>query len=180
MSGSIETRPVPGPRVLRWTEEIMLSAAVTCTILMCFLIVLGVFTRALFNWSLPDMEIVVRELMVITVILPLAYVTAERTHISVDVFVNLMPARWSGAFDVLAAVIGFLVLLPITYGAWTSFTKVWGNNAYYFGEFDILEWPGKLTFFLGYLVFSIRLLTLVISDTRALFRRSDNVLNDSQ
>lgn len=167
-------RPAPGPRVLRWLEEIMLSAAVICTMMMCCLIVMGVITRALFNWSLPDMEIVVRELMVVTVILPLAYITAERTHIAVDVFVNMMPARWNARFDLLGAIVGFLVLLPITYGAWTSFKTVWGNNAYYFGQFDILEWPGKLMFFVGYLVFALRLLAMVVIDFRALLRGHDS------
>ncbi|WP_168206484.1 TRAP transporter small permease [Labrenzia sp. PHM005] len=152
-------------------EKVLLVLAAISILAICAIIFSGVVTRAVFNWSMPDAEILVRDLMIASIILPLAYVTAERTHIAVDVFVNLMPKAVRPWSDLLGSVIGFLVLLPIAYGGWKGFHSAWIDGNYYYGEFDLPEWPGKLAFALGYAVFVLRLLSLVIIDFKAVFNR---------
>lgn len=164
MKTGTETSAAPGPRVLRHIEEGMVVLAVIAILLICAIIFSGVVTRAMFNWSLPDAEIFVRDLMIAAIILPLAYVTATRSHIAVDVFVNLMPAAARPWSDLLGSVIGLLVLLPVAYGGWLGFWAAWGDGNYYDGEFDVPEWPGKLVFGLGYAVFLVRLAFLVLAD----------------
>ncbi len=170
MSSAQNTDAVPGPRALHFVEKALMAVAVVSILAICAIIFSGVVTRAVFNWSLPDAEIIVRDLMIAAVVLPLAYVTAARAHISVDVFVNLMPKAMMPWINLLGSLIGFLVLLPIAYGGWTAFNAAWSDGSYFYGEFDLPEWPGKFAFFLGYVVFVLRLLFLVISDLLTLFR----------
>lgn len=152
------------PRILHLAETSLLWVAILSILLICALIFTGVVTRGLFSWSLPDAEIIVRDLMIAVVFLPLAFVAAERAHIAVEVFVNFMPANWRPSLNLLASVIGLLVLLPITWGGYTSFISVWQADSYFYGEFELPEWPGKLAFFLGYLTFALRMLHLVYHD----------------
>ena len=170
MDSGSEINAVPGPRVLRALEKALLAMAVVSILSICAIIFIGVVTRALFNWSLPDAEIFVRDLMIASIILPLAYVTAERAHIAVDVFVSLMPIKAKRWIDLLGSAIGFLVLLPVAYGGWQGFSTAWSDGNYYYGEFDLPEWPGKFAFFVGYTVFVLRLFTLVIVDLASAFR----------
>lgn len=170
MSAGHEVTATPGPRVLQLVERVLVVLAAVSILLICAIIFLGVVTRAVFSWSLPDAEIFVRDLMIASIILPLASVTASRTHIAVDVFVNLMPQSWSRYFNLLGSVVGFLVLLPIAWGGYTAFMSVWQDGSYFYGEFDFPEWPGKFAFFLGYVVFVLRLAVLVVLDFVALFR----------
>ncbi len=180
MSGTAEnTGAAPGPRVLRSLETVLLVLSVISILSICGIIAVGVVTRALFSWSLPDAEIMVRDLMIASIILPLAYVTADRAHIAVDVFVSLMPDSWGKFFNLLGSIIGFLVLLPIAYGGWKAFQSVWLDGSYFYGEFDLPEWPGKFAFFLGYLVFVLRLATLIYYDTVALFRSAPEAPADA-
>lgn len=169
MSGVSNTDAAPGPRVLQRIEQLLLLIACLAILAICAIIFSGVVTRAVFNWSLPDAEVMVRELMIAAMILPLAYVTARRTHISVDVFVSMMPDRAKPWIDVLGSVIGLLVLLPIAYGGWKAFNTAWWDGNYFYGEFDLPEWPGKFAFFLGYVVFVARLAALVFIDIKSLF-----------
>ncbi|WP_294221542.1 TRAP transporter small permease [uncultured Shimia sp.] len=155
-------------------EKISLIIASVAILAICAIIFSGVLTRAIFNWSLPDAEIMVRELMIAAMILPLAYVTANRAHIAVDVFVNLMPNWVKPWVDFLGSVIGFLVLLPIAYGGWKAFNTAWWDGNYFYGEFDLPEWPGKLAFCFGYIVFVVRLAWLVFIDFKSLFRSEDS------
>jgi TRAP-type C4-dicarboxylate transport system permease small subunit len=170
MSSVQNTDAVPGPRALHMIEKVLLVAASVSILGICAIIFTGVVTRAIFSWSLPDAEIIVRELMIAAMILPLAYVTAERAHIAVDVLVNLMPDSAKPWIDLLGSVIGFLVLLPIAYGGWIAFSTSWIDENFFYGEFDLPEWPGKFAFFLGYMVFLFRLISLVINDLLSLFR----------
>ncbi len=152
-------------------EKVLLVLAAVSILAICAIIFSGVVTRAVFNWSMPDAEILVRDLMITSIILPLAYVAAERAHIAVDVFVNMMPKAVRPWSDLLGSTIGLLVLLPIAYGGWKGFLTAWSDGNYYYGEFDLPEWPGKLAFALGYAVFLLRLLSLVIIDIKAVFQR---------
>ncbi len=170
MSTDSNITATPGPRVLQLVERVLLVLAAISILLICAIIFSGVVSRAVFDWSLPDAEIIVRDLMIAAIILPLAYVTADRAHIAVDVFINLMPKGVRPWSDLLGSLIGFLVLLPIAYGGWQGFNTAWGDGNYYYGEFDLPEWPGKLAFFVGYLAFVIRLFSLIVIDLMAVIR----------
>jgi TRAP-type C4-dicarboxylate transport system permease small subunit len=165
-----EREAVSRPGALHVIEHGALVLAMACILAICALVVTGVMTRAIFNWSLPDMEIVVRNLMIGAVILPLAYVSAQKAHIAVDVFVALLPDRYLPVISLLGSVVGFLVLVPITYGGWLAFHAAWTEGAYSFGTYNLPEWPVRLTFWLGYLIFAIRLAVMVAGDFLSVLR----------
>jgi TRAP-type C4-dicarboxylate transport system permease small subunit len=164
-------KEVPGPKVLKKVEGALVALSAICILGICAMITVAITTRAVFGWSVPDSVIIVRELMITCVILPLAYVTAERAHIMVEVFTNHMPDRIQPWLDFLSSVIGFLVLLPICYGGYLELMGVIEDEAYFFGDLELPEWPGRLAFFVGYVTFVLRLATLVVSDGLTAFRK---------
>ena len=171
-----ESKAVPGPKVLQNVEGALVALSAACILAICVIITVAIITRAVFDWSVPDSVIMVRELMITCVILPLAYVTAERAHIMVEVFTNHMPDWIQPWLDFLASVIGFLVLLPIAYGGYVGLADVIHDEAYFFGDLELPEWPGRVTFFVGYVVFLVRLAYLVFHDGLTAFRGADNTV----
>lgn len=170
MSVSAPTTAAPGPRVLRWLEGLLVALSVCAVLGICAIIFCNVVARSLFGWSIPDAEIVVRDLMIASIILPLAYVAAERAHIAVDIFVGMMPAGTRPWIDLLGSVVGLLVLLPIAYGGWKGVSTDWLDGNYYYGELEVPAWYGKAAFFAGYLVFVLRMASLVVIDLIAALR----------
>ena len=155
---------VPGPKVLQKVEGALVALSALCILGICAMITVAITTRAVFDWSVPDSVIIVRELMITCVILPLGFVSAERAHIMVEVFTSHMPDAIQPWLDLLASVIGFLVLLPIVYGGYVELMSVIEDDAYFFGDLELPEWPGRLAFFIGYIAFVVRLGQLVIHD----------------
>ena len=162
----------PGPVGLRRLEGAMVVVAAICVVAIGALITVGIFTRALFGWSPSDTLVIVRELMIGATVLPLAYVAAEGSHISVEVFTNAMPERAQPWISLLGSIAGFLVLLPITYGGYAPLAEVIEDGAYFFGDLELPEWPGRLAFFIGFLVFAVRMLVFIARDANRLRRRS--------
>jgi len=111
----------------------------------------------------------VRELMIGAVVLPLAYVAAGRAHIAVEVFTSYMPESWQPALNLLGSLTGSLMLLPVLYGGYLDFESVASDGAYFFGELNLPEWPGRLIFLVGYIAFVLRLFVLTGEDARAVF-----------
>ena len=161
---------VPGPKVLQNVEGALVALSAICILGICALITTAIVTRAVFGWSVPDSVVIVRELMITCVILPLSYVSAQRAHIMVEVFTSLMSDKAQPLLDLLSSVVGFLVLLPIAYGGYLELTSAVEDGAYSFGDLELPEWPGRLTFFVGYFVFAVRLAHLVFHDGYTSFR----------
>jgi TRAP-type C4-dicarboxylate transport system permease small subunit len=161
---------VPGPKVLQNVEGALVALSAICILGICALITTAIVTRAVFGWSVPDSVVIVRELMITCVILPLSYVSAQRAHIMVEVFTSMMPNKFQPWLDLLASVVGFLVLLPIAYGGYLELMSAVEDEAYFFGDLELPEWPGLTAFFVGYVVFVIRMATLVLYDGLAAFR----------
>lgn len=154
----------PGPWILRKLEGALVALSICCILGICAIITLTIFGRFLFGVSIPDDVVMVRELMIGAVVLPLAYVAAERAHIMVEVFTSHMPDHWQPALNLLGSLIGSLTLLPILYGGYLGFESVATDGAYFFGELNLPEWPGRLIFLVGYIVFILRLLVLTGED----------------
>ncbi|GLQ05082.1 TRAP transporter small permease [Sneathiella chinensis] len=156
------------PLWLAGLERGLLTISVICILAMGALITLNILTRTFFGWSFPDSVIIVRELMMGAVVLPLAYVTAGRAHIMVEVFTSRMSPGAQLWLNILSSAVGSLTLLPIVYGGYLDLTGVWEDEAYFFGDLGLPEWPGRLAFFLGYTFFVVRLVVLTLQDVREL------------
>ncbi len=147
-------------------ERALSSVAALCVIGLCAIITGTVLSRGLLGWGIPDDVTIVRELMIGAIILPLAYVTSNRSHIAVEVLYDRLGKRTQLCLMAFGTVFGFLTLLPLVYAAWNELLYAVESETYFFGDLELPEWPGKLAFFVGLFFFIIRLSLLMASDLR--------------
>ncbi len=126
---------------------ILCSGVITCT---------SVFGRWLFGWAIPDGEIMVRNLMIVACVLPLSVVAGRRAHIAVDLVVRHFSPGARKAVDVFNGCIGVLILLMIAWSGWINLVTAWTRNSYFDGRLELSEWPVRLVFFVGYVLFVLR------------------------
>ena len=145
-------------------EKLFLDLGALAIILFCVYICTGIILRTFFSSQVPDEVVVVGELMVAALILPLGFVAADRGFIAVELLTNRLPTSFQKWLNVLAVSVGLLATMPIAYAAFHAAEVALTSGNYFFGLLSLPEWPGRLAFFLGYLVFVLRLLDLLIHD----------------
>jgi len=126
---------------------ILVSGAIT------FISVAG---RWLLGWAIPDGEIMVSDLMIVACVLPLSVVAGRHAHIAVDLVVRHFSDKARRRVDLFNAYLGVLILAAISWSGWLNFSSAWTSNGYYDGRLELPEWPARLTFFVGYLLFAAR------------------------
>jgi TRAP-type C4-dicarboxylate transport system permease small subunit len=151
--------------MLRKIETFLLGLAALAVLTMGAMITANVILR-LFGTSLPDSVVVVQELMVVAIILPLAAVTAARAHVSVEVFINHLPARVTQGLILIGWVVGLVAFAPMIYAGWREFASTWNSGSFYFGDLSLPKWPGRLIFFVGMTAFWFRLVLVLLQDAR--------------
>jgi TRAP-type C4-dicarboxylate transport system permease small subunit len=117
---------------------------------------ISVFGRWAFGWAIPDGEIIVRDLMIVACVLPLSVVAGRHAHIAVDLVVRHFSERARRWVDLFNGYLGVLILAAITWSGWLNFASAWSSNGYYDGRLELPEWPARLVFFVGYLLFAAR------------------------
>lgn len=145
-------------------ERIMLELAVVSAIALALVITVSVIGRQVFGWALPDVVVIVRELMIPTIVLPLAAATANRAHIAVTFVTDRMSPGLRGALIVFGWMIALLAMLPLIYASYRSFASSWHSAEFYDGQLSIKRWPMKLVFLIGLLVMTIRLVMVALED----------------
>ncbi|MFT4806703.1 MAG: TRAP-type C4-dicarboxylate transport system permease small subunit [Paraglaciecola sp.] len=153
--------------MLKKIEQGALILAGVCIVALGLMITLTVVTRNLFGWGVTDDVVIVRELMVGAVFLPLAYVTAGYGHISIDFIFKRLGKHAKLWLLAIGSLISLLILLPLVFSAWQGFFHAASFGAYFFGELELPEWPGRLAFFAGAALFIVRLSIILITDMRA-------------
>lgn len=151
-------------------ERVMLEFAVVSTLALALAITANVAGRQLFGWSVPDIVIIVRELMIPTIILPLAAATANRAHIAVTFVTDRMSPRARGRLIVFGWFVALLAMLPLIYASWRNLSGSWSSGEFYDGLLGILRWPMKLVFLLGLVMMTIRLVLVALEDLAELQR----------
>ncbi len=164
----------PGPKFLARLESFSVMLSIIAILIMGGVITVSVVTRTMFGWAIPDSTILVRELMVAAVVLPLAYVTATRSHIMVEVVTTFFPDRVQPWLNLFSVVIGLCALSPILYGGGVELASVVEDEAYFFGDLELPEWPGRAIFTVGYTLFILRLIALVWSDFWSAISKPNN------
>ncbi|MEX2520062.1 MAG: TRAP transporter small permease [Paracoccaceae bacterium] len=147
-----------GPAALVKVERAFLALSMIGIVAMGAMVTASIIGRTLFGVALPDTDIIIGELMVASMILPLAYVAGTGAHIAVDVFARMAPQRAQPWLRLLAALAGFAVIVPIAWGGYTELTGALVANAYYYGDLFLPEWPGRTAYLLGFLLFAFRCL----------------------
>jgi TRAP-type C4-dicarboxylate transport system permease small subunit len=153
--------------MLKKMEQGALIVAGVCIITLGLMITLTVVTRNLFGWGVTDDVVIVRELMVGAVFLPLAYVTADYSHITIEFLFKRLGQHTKLWMLAIGSLISLLILLPLAFAAWKGFFHAASSGAYFFSQLDRPEWPGRFAFFAGAALFIIRLTIICIADFRA-------------
>ncbi len=145
-------------------ETALVALAAVCIFAMGAYITLGIVLRTFFGSQIPDEVVFVGELMVGALILPLAYVAADRGFIAVEVLTAHFGRRVQTWLNVLTAMVGLVAVVPITYAGLLAAVEAFEAGTYFFGILELPEWPGRLAFFCGYVTFLVRLIDLLIHD----------------
>mgnify|MGYP001198096380 CR=1 FL=1 len=148
----------------RLIERTAIAIAAVAVLAAGALICINVAGRSTVGWAIPDAEIIIQDLMVLAVLLPLATVAGRRAHIAVDVFVRRLSPRAQRGLNAAMGVLSVLFLIPIVWSGWANFASAWRTGGYYDGGLEIAEWPGRLAFLVGMLMFVARSIHRVFTD----------------
>jgi TRAP-type C4-dicarboxylate transport system permease small subunit len=148
----------------RLIERITIAIAAVAVLAAGTIICINVVGRATIGFNIPDAEIIIQDLMVVAVLLPLATVAGRRAHISVDLFVRKLGPRIRRRLYAAMGTLSVLFLIPIVWSGWHNFANAWRGGGYYDGSLEIAEWPGRLAFLVGMLVFTARSVHRMFTD----------------
>ncbi len=151
-------------------ENILLSLGAIAVMVLGLMIAVNVTARAVFDVSLPDTVIIVRELMVAAILFPLAAATAARAHVAVEFITNRFPPRARSWLIVLGSLIGLFALSPLLYAGSRELISNWSSGGFFYGDLNLPKWPGRLFFVIGIGACCLRLAELAIRDTRTILQ----------
>ena len=154
--------------MLRRVEKLLLDLAVFAVIGLGVLITASVLLRATVNSGIPDTIVIVRELMVVAIVLPLAVATLDRAHIVVEFLSNKLPPRAQDWLIVWGGVFGLFALSPLIYAGWREAVHTIESGSFFFGQLNLPKWPGRVVFLIGVSFCWLRLLLMVIGDIRTI------------
>ncbi|WP_424934749.1 TRAP transporter small permease [Amaricoccus macauensis] len=145
-------------------ERLMLEFATLSAILLAIFITAAVVSRQVFGTSLPDVVIIVRELMIPTILLPMAAATTHRAHIAVTFVTDRASPGLRGALIVFGWVFALLAMVPLIYASYRSLASSWSSGEFYDGILGIKRWPMKAVFLIGLVMMAIRLALIAVED----------------
>ena len=154
--------------MLRRIERLLLDLAVFAVIGLGVLITASVLLRITVNSGIPDTIVIVRELMVVAIVLPLAVATLERAHIVVEFLSNKMPTRVQDWLIVGGSIFGLFALSPLIFAGWRETVHTIESGAFFFGQLNLPKWPSRVIFLIGISFCWLRLLLMVIGDIRTI------------
>ncbi|WP_319824041.1 TRAP transporter small permease [Thalassovita sp.] len=150
-------------------EHLLDTMAAVAIVLLGLLITANIVAREVIQTGIPDIMIMVQELMIPAILFPLASATAARAHIGIEVIANLFPKALNRWIAVFAALAGVLIASVLLLAGWMEFWKTFNSNAHYGGIFFWPKWPGRALFVIALAFFELRLFTVFWVDLRAAF-----------
>lgn len=157
------------PAILVWLEKAGLIISCVAIAILGVMITVSVTARYFVGSIIPDELIFAGELMVTLVALPWAFVTADRGHIAVELFTNWVKGRGRLYLDIFATLIGLAMVVPLTWATGIDLVTAIKFESYFDGDLYLPEWPGRLMFFIGFILMLIRMFLLLISDVLSLY-----------
>lgn len=149
---------------MRRLERLFLDVSAMAVICLALMIFADVIALNAFNASVPDAVIIVRELMVLAIIMPLAAATTARAHISVEFVTNHLPPRIVSWFVVFGSVFAVLALTPIIFSSYRDLSHQLTTGSAFYGDLNLPQWPGRLAFVVGIALCWLRLLLMAVQD----------------
>ncbi len=132
--------------MLKQIEQGALIVAGVCIISLGLMITLTVLTRNFFGWGVTDDVVIVRELMVGAIFLPLAYVTADYSHITIEFLFKRLGNHAKLWMLAAGSLISLLILLPLVFSAWQGFFHAAVVVPISSGSWNYLNGPGDWLF----------------------------------
>tara|TARA_R110002094_G_scaffold209327_3_gene179755 strand:- start:418 stop:975 length:558 start_codon:yes stop_codon:yes gene_type:complete len=157
------------PAILVWLEKLGLWLSCAGIAVLGSMIIVTVVARYFVGSIIPDDLIIAGELMVTLVALPWAFVTADRGHIAVELFTNWATGRARILLDMFAALVGLVMVVPLTYATWMDLVTAIEYGSYFDGDLYLPEWPGRTMFFIGFALMLVRMLLVLITDLLRLY-----------
>jgi len=146
----------------RW----LTACAVAGALLLCGIVTVTVISRWLYKSVIPDDVLLVRELMVLVILFPLAAVTARRMHISVTIFTERAPGILKSGLDRLGAVAGLVFVGFLLWAGVRMLSQSWSSGDYYDGDLNIPMWLAHGVYVLALGAFFVRLAIAAIGARR--------------
>ena len=152
---------------MTWSERVFLFLAMIGICALCLTVTITVVSRTLYKPLIPDDVLIVREIMVATILFPLAAVTAGRAHISVTIFSEWLGAKGKNILSIFAHFIGLVFSSVLLYAGYRLFMSAWQSGEYYDGDIYIPMWIGYATFLMALIAFFVRLIVMFFRDLLA-------------
>lgn len=128
------------PRPISAAERLLLGLSLVALALLCLAVTYTVAMRAVGGPLIPDDVQIVRQLLVVVIIFPMAAVTAARMHIAVTVFSDWMSARQKDALTLLGDILGLALFSVLLAGAVELFVDSFRSGEYFDGNVRIPYW----------------------------------------
>lgn len=145
--------------ILAKTNLVLTTLGGLAIALMMVHITIDVLMRFFFNKPLPGtITIVSQYYMLIAVFLPLAYAEQTKSHISVELFTDLMPTRIQqhlAGWIYLASAIMCFIVTTRTWGE--ALRRMASSTSVMQGDFSIIVWPTYFLLPIGFLLLAITL-----------------------
>jgi TRAP-type C4-dicarboxylate transport system permease small subunit len=138
----------------RWTGRLstaLMFIAGIALMLMMVQMVIDVFMRNFFRSPIEgSLEIVSNYHMVAVVFLPLALVERRNEHITVDLFVNMMPAGAQRLVRIIGYIVCAIFFGLLTYQTGIDAFEAWERNELLMSSIFIILWPAKMLLPIGF------------------------------
>lgn len=148
-------------------ERVFLALAMIGILALCLTVTITVLSRTFYRSIIPDDVLLVREIMVATILFPLAAVSANRAHIAVTIFTNWVSDRGKVRLSVFAQIIGIVFSASLLFAGYRLFSSAWSAGEYYDGDIYIPMWIGYATFVFALAIFLARLLVHLFQDLQS-------------
>lgn len=165
MDGEDPAATVP-TRYERWLTDLSALAI----IVLCCVITITVVSRWIYRSLIPDDVLLVRELMVLVILLPMAAVSAKRAQIAVTVFTKSVKGRGDSFLKLLGNTAGLCFAGVLFIAALRMLSRSWESGDYYDGDLYIPMWVGNAFYALGLFAFLVRLVSNWIADIQSVVR----------
>jgi TRAP-type C4-dicarboxylate transport system permease small subunit len=128
------------PRAISAAERVLLAISLGALGLICLVVTYTVIARTIHTPLIPDDVQIVRQLLVVVIIFPMAAVTALRMHIAVTIFTEKLKRGAKRSLIVFGDVLGLALFTVLLAGSVELFTASFTSGEYFDGDIDIPYW----------------------------------------
>lgn len=156
------------PRPISAAERALLAVALAALALICLVVTYTVIARVIHAPLIPDDVQIVRQLLVVVIIFPMAAVTALRMHIAVTIFTEKLKRGAKRGLVVFGDLLGLALFTVLLAGAMELFTASFSSGEYFDGDIDIPYWMVHGAYMVAVAVLWLRTVAMTWTDISAL------------